>query len=63
MTYVPDGSYDAYKLDKGRWKYVDKVFDDKQKDVPFPEPILEAGKEKDILGKKKRTWGWQRDKN
>lgn len=63
MTYVPDGSYDAYKLEKGRWKYVDKVFDDKQKDVPFPEPILEAGKEKDILGKKKRTWGWQRDKN
>ncbi len=54
-TYVPDGSYDGYKLDKGRWKYVDKVFDDKQKDVPFPEPILDGRKEKDILGKKKRN--------
>ena len=63
MTNVPDGSYDAYKLDKGRWKYVDKVFDDKQKDVPFPEPILEERKEKDIMGKKKRTWGWQRNRN
>ncbi len=63
MTNVPDGSYDAYKLDKGRWKYVDKVFDDKQKDVPFPEPILDERKEKDIMGKKKRVWGWQRNRN
>ncbi len=63
MTNVPDGSYDAYKLDKGRWKYVDKVFDDKQKDVPFPEPILEERKEKDIMGKKRRVWGWQRNRN
>lgn len=63
MTNVPDGSYDAYKLERGRWKYVDKVFDDKQKDVPFPEPVLETRKDKDILGKQKRTWGWQRKKN
>ncbi|MFN0173065.1 MAG: hypothetical protein ACKVU0_00350 [Saprospiraceae bacterium] len=54
-TSVPDGSYDGYKFEKGRWKYVDKVFDDKQKDVPFPEPILESRKEKDILGKKKKN--------
>ena len=60
MTNVPDGSYDAYKLEKGRWKYIDKVFDDKQKDVPFPEPVLDDRKEKDILGKKKKVWGWQR---
>jgi hypothetical protein len=63
MVNVPDGSYDAYKLEKGRWKYVDKVFDDKQKDVPFPEPVLEERKEKDIMGKKKQIWGWKRPKN
>lgn len=63
MTNVPDGSYDGYKLEKGKWRYVDKVFDDKQKDVPFPEPVLEDRKEKDILGKKKRIWGWQRQRN
>ncbi len=56
-TSVPDGSYDGYKFEKGRWKYVDKVFDDKQKDVPFPEPILDGRKEKDILGKKKKNKG------
>lgn len=59
-TAVPDGSYDAYRLDKGKWRYVDKVFDDKQKDVPFPEPVLETRKEKDIIGKKKGIWGLER---
>lgn len=53
-TMVPDGSYDAYKLEKGKWKYIDKVFNDKQKDVPFPDPILESRKGKDIMGKKKK---------
>ncbi len=55
MTQVPDGSYDGYKFEKGHWKYVDKVFDDKQKDVPFPEPVLDARKGNDILGKKKKN--------
>lgn len=55
VTYVPDGSYNAYKFEKGIWKYIDKVFDDKQDDVPFPDPILDARKGKDILGKKKRS--------
>jgi hypothetical protein len=59
-TSVPDGSYNAYNFEKGRWKYIDKVFNDKQDEVPFPEPVLDTRKDKDIMGKKKRTWGWQR---
>ncbi|MFN0212725.1 MAG: hypothetical protein ACKVT2_00600 [Saprospiraceae bacterium] len=55
MTQVPDGSYDGYKFEKGKWRFVDKVFDDKQKDVPFPEPILDGRKGNDILGKKKKN--------
>jgi len=55
VTYVPDGSYNAYKFEKGAWRYVDKVFDDKQDDVPFPDPILDARKGKDILGKKRKN--------
>lgn len=54
VTNVPDGSYNAYKLEKGVWKYINKVFDDKQDDVPFPDPILDSRKGKDILGKKKK---------
>lgn len=49
-TMVPDGSYEGYKLEKGKWKYLEKAFDDKQKDVPFPEPILDSRKGKNILG-------------
>jgi hypothetical protein len=54
MTAVPDGSYDALQLEKGRWKYIDKVFNDSQKDVPMPEPILDGRKGKDISGKSKK---------
>ena len=53
VTYVPDGSYDGFKLEKGRWKFVDKVFNDVMEEAPRPEPVLDAGKGKDILGKQK----------
>jgi len=57
MTAVPDGSYDGLRLEKGRWKYIDKVFNDSQKEPPFPEPILDARKDKDISGKQKNDKG------
>lgn len=53
MTSVPDGSYDGLRLEKGRWKFIDKVFKDSQEEPPFPEPILEQRKEKDITGRVK----------
>ena len=53
-TYVPDGSYDGFKLEKGRWKYVDKVFNDVQEEAPRPEPVLDGGNGKDILGKDRK---------
>ncbi|MBL7825751.1 MAG: hypothetical protein JNJ57_03915 [Saprospiraceae bacterium] len=54
MTFVPDGSYDALKLEKGKWKFVEKVFNDSQKEVPFPNPILDDRKGKDISGREKQ---------
>lgn len=48
---VPDGSYDALKLEKGRWKYISKVFNDVMEEAPRPEPILDDRKGKDIMGK------------
>ena len=47
---IPDGSYDAYKLEKGRWKFVDKIFNDSQEEAPRPEPVLDTQKGKNILG-------------
>ncbi len=40
-TLIPDGDFVGFKWDKGRWTYVDKVFDFKLKDgeAPVPEPM------------------------
>lgn len=53
VVQVPDGSYDALKLEKGRWKYVSKVFNDVMDEAPRPEPVLDDRKSKDIMGKEK----------
>ena len=56
ITAVPDGSYDALRLENGRWKYVDKVFDDKQDEAPTIQPVLQNDKNVNVVGKeKKRT--------
>lgn len=55
---VPDGSYDGLKLEKGgRWKWVDKVFNDVMEEAPRPEPVLDNRKNRDILGREKKTKG------
>jgi hypothetical protein len=58
ITYVPDGSYDGLKLEKGgKWRMISKVFNDVMEEAPRPEPILDTRKDKDIVGRKakKRT--------
>lgn len=50
ITHVPDGSYDGFKLEKGRWVFIDKVFNDSQEEVPRPVPVLN-GRGKDIMGR------------
>lgn len=54
ISYVPDGSYDGLRFEKGRWKFIDKVFNDVQEEAPRPEPVLDARQEKDIMGKDKK---------
>ncbi len=53
VVMVPDGSYDALKFEKGRWKYINKIFNDVMEEAPRPEPVLDDRKGKDIMGKKK----------
>jgi hypothetical protein len=57
MTAVPDGSYDGLQFQKGQWYFQDKVFKDSQEEVPFPEPILDSRKSRDISGKAKKGKG------
>lgn len=61
MTAVPDGSYDGLKLEKGKWVFIDKVFNDSQDKPPTPAPVLESRKGKDIMGRDKGAKGSLRD--
>lgn len=54
FTNVPDGSYDGLRFEKGRWKYIDKVFNDVMSEAPFPEPVLDTRKDKDLMGREKK---------
>jgi hypothetical protein len=57
FTHVPDGSYDGFKWEKGRWKFVSKVFNDVMTEEFRPEPIPETQKGKNIAGKPKKKKG------
>ncbi|MBK9336263.1 MAG: hypothetical protein IPM98_06620 [Lewinellaceae bacterium] len=51
MMYIPDGSYDGFKFEKGRWKFVNKIFNDAQEEAPRPYPVLDEKEKKNIFGK------------
>lgn len=40
-TFIPDGDYEGFKWEKGRWVHIDKVFDFKLQDgqAPIPDPL------------------------
>ena len=48
---VPDGSYEGYRLEDGKWMWVEKVFHQTQEKAPRPEPVLDSRKKGDILGR------------
>lgn len=51
LTYYPDGSYEAYRLNrKDKWEHIEKVFDQVSEEAPRPSPILDNRK-KDIFGR------------
>ena len=43
-TFIPDGDYEGFKWENGRWSHIDKVFDYKLKDgeFPMPDPLKDA---------------------
>lgn len=54
-VYVPDGSYDGFRYDKGRWVFVEKVFRDAQEEAPRPYPVLDEKNRRDLLGRPQTT--------
>jgi hypothetical protein len=37
-TLIPDGDYEGFKWENGKWLHVNKVFNQKLKDGEFPMP-------------------------
>jgi hypothetical protein len=52
-AWVPDGSYKGFRLEKGLWIYVDRIFDQVSDTPPMPAPILGKGRKVDILGRER----------
>ncbi len=50
-TYVPDGTYEGFRLENGKWMYVEKVFDHKYEEAPRPVPVFGEGREDPTKGK------------
>lgn len=53
---ISDGTYEGYKLEKGYWVYVEKVFDQVSEEPPRPFPVLDE-RPKDLFGKEKKSGG------
>ena len=51
MVMVPDGSYEAYQLEAGRWKHIQMLETQALDEAPRPNPILDQ-RDKNIFGKK-----------
>ncbi len=49
---VPDGSYEGYVYDAGKWQHVAKMFNHSYGDnnFPVPDPVLTNEKKKDLFG-------------
>ncbi|MCB0630721.1 MAG: hypothetical protein R2824_09455 [Saprospiraceae bacterium] len=60
ITYYPDGSYEGYRLQSGKWIYVEKVFNQVSAEAPRDYPVLKGGRIGDntnIFGNKGRGRG------
>ena len=49
---VPDGSYEGYAFEEGKWRHVSKMFNHSygNGNYPTPEPVLTKEKKKDLFG-------------
>ncbi|MEO5673392.1 MAG: hypothetical protein ABIQ74_01980 [Chitinophagales bacterium] len=38
-TYIPDGTYEGFRWENGKWHYTENVFTSIQQEPPFPDPV------------------------
>ncbi|MEY3051316.1 MAG: hypothetical protein RLY31_1101 [Bacteroidota bacterium] len=51
---VPDGTYEGYRLDGGRWIQVHRVWQEVMDEAPRPEPVFQEGVRRDLFGKERK---------
>jgi len=57
LYQIPDGTYEGYKLQNGKWMHIEKAFHEMLDEAPRPEPVFKEASErktkrKDIFGNK-----------
>ncbi len=53
-TKVPDGTYEGYQLENGKWVWVEKFWTTEMDEAPRPEPVLDNRSQQDVFGKEKK---------
>lgn len=54
LVFIPDGTYEGFKLGKGVWKHVSKLETKAMDEAPVDFPVLDGRKGKDLFGKDRR---------
>ena len=62
ITYVPDGTYEAYQYKKGKWNYIEKLANTEMNEAPRPKPILgQRVKMKDANRNEAKDFKWPKE--
>ncbi len=54
LRFIPDGTYEGFKLKGGNWIHVEKVFNKTLDEAPVDFPVLDSRRGRDLFGKEKR---------
>ncbi len=54
ITMVPDGTYEGFRFQNGKWIWVPMIDYQAVEEPPRPNPILDQRKERDLFGKPKK---------
>ncbi len=58
---VPDGTYEAFKLNKGVWQHIDKLENTIMDKAPIPKPVL-GSKAKVVSKESAKQYAWPEDR-
>lgn len=54
VVFIPDGTYEGFKLSKGVWRHIPKLEIQAMDEAPVDFPVLDGRRGKDLFGKDRR---------